>query len=84
LLHVERPDGATAVFDDVAISAINTDFANDCENNVFGANAFWNMPIDIDSECLRLALQQALGREYVTDFGGANAKSKGPECAMRA
>ena len=42
------------------------------------------LALDVDGEGLRLALQQALGREHVADLGGADAEGEGAEGTVRA
>ena len=42
------------------------------------------LALDVDREGLRLALQQALGREHVADLGAADAEGEGAECPVRA
>jgi hypothetical protein len=39
---------------------------------------------DIDGDCPRLALQQALGCQHVSDFSGSDAKSQSPKSSVRA
>ena len=42
------------------------------------------LALDVDGEGLRLALQQALRREHVADFGAADAEGEGAERAVGA
>ena len=52
--------------------------------DVLGGDACAQPPVDVDRERLRLALQQALGREHVPDFGRADAEGERAEGAVRA
>ena len=65
-------------------AAIDADPADDGEHDVLGRHTGRKPAVDDDLERLRLALQQALRGQHVADFGGADAKGEGAECAVRA
>ncbi len=58
--------------------------ADDREDQVLGGDPGGQFALDVDREGLRLALQQALRREHVADFGAADAEGEGAERAVGA
>ncbi len=61
----------------------NADLADDRQNEVLGADAVGQGAVNADIERLGLALQETLGREYVTDFGRPYAEGEGAEGTVR-
>ena len=64
-------------------AARHAHFADDRENEVLGRHADWQTVLDIDSEGLRFALQDALCGEHVTHFSGTDAEGEGAKSTVR-
>ena len=64
-------------------AAADTDLADDGENQILGGDALRQLAIDVDRQCLRATLQQALRGQHMTDFRRADAEGQRTECAMR-
>ena len=79
--HRQAADGAAAELDGVAGAAGGADGADD-RQDVLGGDALAQLAIDGDQHGLRLLLQQALGRQHVLDFGGADAVRQAGEGAV--
>ena len=77
-------DPGAAVLDHVAGTAIDPDPADDGEHQVLGGNARRQPARHVDRERARPALQQALGREHVTDLRGADAEGERTEGTVGA
>ena len=73
-----------AILEHVPGAAGDADLADDGEDQVLRGDARRQLAGDVDRERLRPALQQALRREHMADFGRADAEGEGAECAMRA
>ena len=63
-------------------ASIDADLADDCEDQIFGADAIWQVSVDVQRQCSGFALQQTLRGQYMTDLGRADAKGQGAERAM--
>ena len=83
LFHRQRLDRAAAVFEDVAGAAVHADRADDVQDQIFRRHAGLQFAVDGDRERFRFALQQALRRQHVADFGGADAERERAERAVR-
>ena len=83
LLHRHRTDRFTAVFEHVTGATRHAHLADDGENQIFGRHADGQTATHVDLERLRFLLQQALRREHVADFRGADAEGEGAECTVR-
>ncbi len=68
----------------MARAAIDADPADDREHQVLGGHSRSEASSRLDAQCARPALQQALRREHVADFGRADAEGEGAERAVRA
>ncbi len=82
-VHVEAANRRARVFDDASGSTGRSDLRDDVENDVLRGDAFFQLAGDSDLEVLRLALQQALAREHVADFRGADAEGQRAKRAVR-
>ncbi len=82
LLHRQCADRLAGVFEDVARPAADPDPGDEREDDVLGADTRHEPAVDPDLERLRLALEQALGREDHLDLGGPDAERERPECSV--
>ena len=82
-VHVEAANRRAGVFDDASGSTGRADLRDDVENDVLRGDAVLQLAGDSDLEVLRLALQQALAREHVADFRGADAEGQRTKRAVR-
>ena len=57
---------------------------DDRQDEILGGHTRAQLTAQVDGERARLALQQALRREHVTDLGGADAEGERPDGAVRA
>ncbi|MHC3926908.1 hypothetical protein ACMZ4W_02013 [Brevundimonas naejangsanensis] len=80
--HVQRAHGLACIFDDVAGAAAEADGGDDGQRHVLAGDAGAQAPVDRHAHGLGPALQQALGRQHVTDFRGADAESQRSEGAV--
>ena len=55
-------------------AAVDADLPDQCKNHVFRSDPGGELTVDIDRQRLGLALQQALGRQNVTDFRRTDAE----------
>ena len=76
----ERPDGRAGIFDDMAHASSRAYPRDDGEDHVLGMDAVGQGAVDHDPHVLRLALPQGLGRQYMSNLGGADPER---ECAER-
>jgi len=60
----------------VACAAADANLSDNGENDVFRRDALGPLAVNEDVQCLRLALHQALGREHVLHFAGADSESE--------
>ena len=68
----------------MSCSATDTDLADDGENDILGRNAGLQPAANVNRKRLRLALQQTLCREHMSDFGRTYAERKRAECTVGA
>ena len=83
LFHIKRVYSIATILNYVTRTAVDSNFSDDGENDVLCAHPIRNSTIDVNRQCFRFALQQALGRENVPNLGRADAEGEGTECSMR-
>ncbi len=84
LFHVQGADRFTTILQHMSGAALDADLADDGQHQVLGGDARMQFLVDVDGEGLRLALQDALGGEHVSDLGGTDTEGQGAECTMGA
>ena len=67
------------VLDDVANTTLNPDLADDVQDQVLGADAEGQRPVDPDFHGLWLKLAQRLGSQHVLHFSRADAYGQSPQ-----
>src|SRR3984957_633616 len=82
-LHRQTGDRRARIFDHMPCRASRADPADNGENDIFGAHASAEPPIDGDAHRLWHALPKRLGRQDVVGFGHSKAKGEGADRAMR-
>ena len=75
-------DGVTGVLEDVAGAAADPDAADEVEDDVLRGDAGLEPAVDADLVGLRVALEQALGREDHLDLARADPEGERPERAV--
>ncbi len=68
----------------MAGAARDADLPDDRQDQILRGDPGSQATGDVDSQRLRLALQQALRGEHVTDFGGSDSERQGAQGAVRA
>ena len=81
--HVERPYRLAGVFDDEAGAAAEAQFGDHGQGHILARHARRQGAGDRHPHGLRLALQQALGRQHMANLRRADAEGQGPEGAVR-
>ena len=81
-LYRQRFNGFAAKLDRVAARAVRADPVDDQQDQVLGGGAERQAAGYMDAHGLREAIHQGLGRQYVFDFGGADAEAQGPQRAI--
>src|SRR3546814_12397409 len=66
--HRQRCNGGAAVLDDMTGAAVDADGADHVQDQVLGGDPGAELAVDGDRKRLRLALQQALRGQHVTDL----------------
>ena len=66
----------------MAGAAADADATDDVQDHVLGADPRAQFAVDMDRHGLRLALEQALGGQHVTDLGRADAERERAEGTM--
>ena len=66
----------------MAGTAIDTDFADDAEDDVLGGDTVGQRAVDADLHGLGFELAERLRREYVLDFGGSDTDGEAAEGAV--
>src|SRR5665213_3506490 len=83
LFHRQRANHRAAVFEYMASTAGNPDPADDRQDQVLCRDRAAQCALDVERKGLRPPLQQALGREHVSDFGRTDAEGEGAEGPVR-
>src|SRR6185437_15193496 len=81
--HRHRPEGAAAIFDDMAGAARGADLADDRQDNVLRADPGAERAVDLDKHVLGVRLNEGLGRQHMLDLGGADPEGERTQGAMR-
>src|SRR5665213_2621910 len=83
LFHRQCANHRAAVFEYMAGTAGNPDPADDRQDQVLSRDRAAQCALDVERKGLRPPLQQALGREHVSDFGRTDAEGEGAEGPVR-
>ena len=84
LLHGQAADGLAGVLEDVAGPAADPDPGDQREDDVLGADARGEPPVDADLVRLRVALEEGLGGEDHLDLARPDPERERPERPVRA
>src|SRR5437879_4947832 len=82
-VHRKGTNCLAAVFGDVTVATANANFSDDGENQIFCRDAFGALSVYKNVQRLRARLHEALCRENVLNFAGANAEGQSAESAVR-
>ena len=66
--HGESANSFAGIFNHVSGCTISANLADDPQDQIFGGHAFRQLAVDLNQDCFRLALWQALRGQHMLDF----------------
>src|SRR5262249_17236409 len=83
LFHGQATDRFAGIFKHVSCSPTDADLRNECQNDVFRRNTFWQRTIDLYFIGFGLLLEKTLRSQDMFHFRCSDPKSQRPEGSMR-